>query len=68
MSWKLCFERKGAFLVQLHRSGSHYRVRYGFQEWDGTYENAAKHLGEALMHCLSCEGALDGPDDVETGE
>ena len=64
MSWKLCFKREGAFKITLEQYGrtAQFRVRYGFQEWIGDRDFAAHRLGEALMHCLECEGS------VETGE
>lgn len=63
MRAKLCFERRGSFLIQLHQTGrDRFRVRYGLEEWKGDYEYTARKLGEALMHDLACSGDLNNEE------
>lgn len=59
----LCFYRDGAFPIKLEQHETRarlFRVTYG-QEVDDrlSYSDAARHLGEALLHCLACESKLD---------
>lgn len=63
---KTLFETKIAgFDIKLTRSearprGSNYAVSYGKQfNCHLTYEEAAKELGECILHALACEGKLD---------
>lgn len=51
------------FPIKLEQQGSGYgdfSVTYGEQEWHGLpYRDAARKLGEAMMHGMACEGRLD---------
>lgn len=47
-----------------HREAGNFRVTYGKQTLTNlTYRDAAKELGECLMHALACEGLLDNDWD-----
>ena len=56
------------FAIELHRSQRNrdrYDVRYGAEKTLGlSYSEAARELGYALLHALTCEGKLDAPPDA----
>lgn len=58
----LIWERDGAFYIALKKyvgHEDHYELVYGQQAWKGDREFISKKLGEALFHCLECEGLVD---------
>jgi hypothetical protein len=64
---KTVFERlDGAFPVILDQHsfstrGKQFRLTYGVSVKSNLdYAEACKELGEALLHCLTCEGVIDG--------
>lgn len=47
--------------ITLHQNGrDSFRVAYGAQVSRGlSYENAARELGESIMHALACESKIN---------
>ena len=60
MRKRLCYEVP-AFKIKLEQSGiDRFTVTYWLQVETGlSYAVAAKQLGEAIMHALSCDGKVD---------
>ncbi len=57
---KLVFERDGDFKIRvMQRSNGVFILTYGKERHVGEYTDIAHKLGEALFHCLACEGKLD---------
>lgn len=57
---------KGLVTLQQHRPTKTFSVRYGRQVTsDLTYEQAGGFLAAALMHQLTCDGALDASEDLD---
>ena len=57
----ICFQDTIAgFNIELiQTSDTAFTVNYGLEKHTGlTYEQAAKELGEAIMHASACEGVL----------
>lgn len=55
-------------LEQRRVAGKKFRLTYGLEVKDDlTYEEAARALGLALLHHLSCEGVLDPPPGEPNG-
>lgn len=54
------------FDITLHQNGSDsFRVSYGAQVSRGlSYADAARELGESIMHALACEGRIEGRKNV----
>jgi len=47
-------------VLESNRKCTQFRVTYGQQvRGNLTYSQAAKELGECLMHAIACTGALD---------
>lgn len=47
------------FVVELATKGKKFRVTYGAQVKENlTYAQAAKELGECILHALACEGKI----------
>jgi hypothetical protein len=57
----ICFQVDLAFPIQLIQTGrDRFTVRYGKQIKERlTYAQAAKELGECIMHARACDGELD---------
>jgi hypothetical protein len=61
MGNKLCFKTTICWDITLHQTGRDmFVVKYGSQVKPFlNYGEAAKELGECIMHALACEGKLD---------
>jgi hypothetical protein len=62
MAIHTCFKSHGAgFGIELIQTGfDEFTVKYGLQiKRKLTYAEAAKELGEAIMHAAACDGHLD---------
>ena len=66
-----CYELP-EFKIKLEQTGIDlFTVTYWLQvETDLDYATAARRLGEAVMHALSCDGRIDNsdPDDDEPSD
>lgn len=58
---------RGSQLIELRQQGrERFSVRYGLQFSERlTYAEAARELGEVLMHFAACEGVLDNREPGE---
>lgn len=58
----LVFHREGDFDIKLEQypHSTLFKLTYGKQVMERlTYEQAAHETGEALLHCLACEGKIE---------
>ncbi len=70
MTDRVCFELPDGWPIRLRQTGiNRFAVDYGAQTDAGLcYAEASAKLGEAIMHRLACDGAIDNRSRVEARE